>query len=197
MNPFNHESLTAAELKQDCLNYLNIYQKPVKSSRYFLGHIHDVNMERLANHFGVEKSTYKRVEINEMLLKKHLENGQKVFFCKKMPTDYVDDTVDLEQFDSFATAYHQLMFDLTEECIHSLKLVIPAKDGVESLIVSGGFARNRIFITYLASRFPEKRVYTSEIDNASALGAALVCAEEVYGQKKMQIDLGLKRWHAI
>jgi sugar (pentulose or hexulose) kinase len=197
MNPFNHKSLTAEELKQDCLNYLNIYQKPVKSSRYFLGHIHDVNMERLTNHFRVEKSTYKRVEINEMLLKKHLENGQQIFFRKEISTNYVDDSVDLEQFDSFETVYQQLMFDLTEECIRSLKLVIPAKDDVESLIVSGGFARNGIFMTYLASRFPEKRVYTSEIDNASALGAALVCAEEVYGQKKIQIDLGLKRWHAV
>lgn len=197
MNPFNHERLTKEELKQDCLNYLNVYQKPVKSSRFFLGHIHDVNVERLINYFGVESSFYKRIELNDMTCKSHLENGQQIFFRKKTLTSYVDDSLELGQFDNFETAYHQLMFDLTEECIHSLKLVIPAKDDVESLIVSGGFARNEIFMTYLASRFPERRVYTSDVDNASALGAALVCAEDVFGHKKMQIDLGLKRWYAV
>ncbi|GET28021.1 FGGY-family carbohydrate kinase [Prolixibacter sp. SD074] len=197
MNPFNHESLTEEELKQDCLNYMNIYQKPVKSSRYFLGHIHDVNVERLTNYFGAETSAYKYVGLNKMLLKKYLENGLQSFFRKKLLTSYLDDSVDLEQFDNFETAYHQLMFDLTEECICSLRLVFPAKDDVESLIVSGGFARNEIFMAYLASRFPEKRVYTSEIDNASALGAALVCAEEVFGHARKPVGLGLKRWYAL
>ena len=57
MNPYNHESLTAEELKQDCLCYMSVNRKPVKSSRFFLGHIHDVNVDLLESTFRVERGT--------------------------------------------------------------------------------------------------------------------------------------------
>jgi hypothetical protein len=56
MNPFNSEPLTAEKLKSDSLFYMSIQQKQVKSSRLFMGHIHGVNVQRLAKHFGVGKS---------------------------------------------------------------------------------------------------------------------------------------------
>ena len=196
MNPFNDEILTTEELKQDCLNYINIYQKPVKSARYFMGHIHDVNVERIMDHFGVDKSAYKTMKTNTELMKQHLLSGSKIFFKNGTPEGYLDDTADLAQFNDFESAYHQFMFDLSDECINSLQLVIPANDDVESLIISGGFARNGIFMTYLASKFPNKKVYTSEIDNASALGAAMVCAEQLF-ETEEDIDLALEQWFAV
>ena len=41
MNPFNTEILTAEQLDHDCLCYMSITRKPVKSSRLFLGNIHE------------------------------------------------------------------------------------------------------------------------------------------------------------
>ncbi|MGF7139894.1 FGGY-family carbohydrate kinase [Roseimarinus sediminis] len=194
MNPYNDEVLTADELRNDCLNYINIYQKPVKSARYFMGHIHDVNVERINTHFGAADDDYKKVLLSKSLLEQQMKSGRKVFFKKGTPEGYLDEAADLNLFADFNEAYHQLMFDLSDETIHSLQLVVPKHDNVSALIVSGGFARNPIFMQYLAARFPDKKVYTSEIDNASALGAAMVCAEDALGLSNLKPDLGLQRW---
>ncbi|MDA3881643.1 MAG: FGGY family carbohydrate kinase [Prolixibacteraceae bacterium] len=194
MNPFNDELLTADELRQDCLNYLNIYRKPVKSARYFMGHIHDVNVEVLNGYFNAPDNAYKLVKTDEVALKKYLKSGEKVFFKNGTPENYIDISADLSQFDSFEAAYNQFIFDLTVENAKSLKLVVPSNDDVESLIVSGGFARNPIYMKTLVSLFPNKKVYTSEIDNATALGAAMVCSDGIIDAGKSKIDLGLERW---
>jgi sugar (pentulose or hexulose) kinase len=84
------------------------------------------------------------------------------------------ETVDLKRFDNYQEAYTKLMIDLSEMCIQAIELVIPARDETETLYVSGGFARNPIFIYLLQLNFPDKKVLRSEIDNSSALGAAMV-----------------------
>ena len=63
MNPFNPiQCSTDAELKQDCLSYIAVNGKAVKSSRFFLGHKHDVNVERIEDYFGEERGSYKKVQ---------------------------------------------------------------------------------------------------------------------------------------
>jgi sugar (pentulose or hexulose) kinase len=47
MNPFNTEKLTAEQLDHDCLCYMSITKQPVKSSRLFLGHLHEVAVDKL------------------------------------------------------------------------------------------------------------------------------------------------------
>ncbi|MDX9882659.1 MAG: FGGY family carbohydrate kinase [Prolixibacteraceae bacterium] len=194
MNPFNDEPLTAEQLSRDCLCYLSVQQKPVKASRLFMGHIHDVNTERLSAYFKVDNSAYKKVRPNEKLIANYLAGGKtKIFFKNGMPVDYVDTTVDLSAFSSFDEAYSRLVYDLILLCAEAIRLVIPENDDVKQLFVSGGFARNEIFVRLLASFFPEKKVFTSEMDNSSALGAALIVWDAM-GEKKPEIDLGLKEW---
>jgi hypothetical protein len=174
MNPFNNEPLTAEQLKRDCLTYLSVQQKPVKSSRLFMGHIHDVNVARMSDFFKVEVDAYKSVDFHPHFMSDALNCNEKKFFRNGVPKQYVDRAVDLSQFPNFEAAYHRFIFDLTDECIQSMRLIMPSNDNVKAIIVSGGFARNEIFIRYLAAKFPDKAVYTSEIDNSSALGAAMV-----------------------
>jgi sugar (pentulose or hexulose) kinase len=194
MNPFNHSPLTREQLEQDCLAYMSIQQKPVKSSRFFLGHIHDVNVERLTEFFKVDKNTYKKVNVDAGLLEtcKEKNIGERVFFAGTMPEDFIDKDADLGKFGSFQEAYHQLMIDLTGLTADSINLVITPKDETKNLFVTGGFAKNSIFTSLLASRFSDKTVYTSEIANATSLGAALVlwkCFREV---EEPELDLGLQ-----
>jgi len=47
--------------------------------------------------------------------------------------------------------------------------------------VSGGFTRNKKFMYMLQKLLPNKKVVASEIDNASALGAAMVIWTETFG----------------
>ena len=176
MNPFNYEPLTYEQLEQDCLCFMSINQKPVKSSRLFMGRIHDVNVQRLSNHFNKEKNFYKQVRF-DMNLWSDLSLSKRKFFSQGVPDDLVDYNVDLSEFESFESAYHQLMADLTRLAKESIDLVIPENDDIDALYVSGGFARSELFVKMLAELYPQKKVYTTEMDNATALGAALM----VYG----------------
>ncbi|MFD2144567.1 FGGY family carbohydrate kinase [Mucilaginibacter antarcticus] len=46
LNPFDNTPLTAEELQQDCLNYIQYKGKPVKASRLFTGHEFDVGLKQ-------------------------------------------------------------------------------------------------------------------------------------------------------
>jgi len=191
MNPYNDEPLTADQLKKDGLCYMSTMQKQVKSSRLFMGHIHDVNSERIADYFGVKADYFKSVKANETLVQKLLH--KRVFFISGMPSDYVDSTVDLSSFVSYEEAYHQLIIDLTYLGLDSLQLVVPKKDLTRSIYVTGGFARNEIFVRLLAALLPWKSVFTSEIDNATALGAAMILWKKAFTGTETKLDLGLKK----
>ncbi len=186
MNPFNEEPLTMEQLNRDCLCYLGVHQRPVKSSRLFMGHIHEVNVERLCSHFSKDANYFKTVKANEVLMQSIL-GSEKIFFSKGVPGDFVDHSVDLSIFKSFESAYLQLMADLTRELADSVRLIIPENDVTKIIYVSGGFARNEVFVRILATLFPKKKVYTSEVDNATAMGAALMLWETMGIKEKPKI----------
>jgi sugar (pentulose or hexulose) kinase len=193
MNPFNHEPLTSEQLENDCLAYMSINQKPVKSSRLFMGHIHDVNLDLLVNHFKVNKNAYKNVKYDSSLIHKQ-NRGFYNFFKNGIHEDYKDTDIDLSVFKTFEEAYHQLVVDLTELCIKSINLILPEENNIENIYISGGFSKNEIFVRYLAFRMSNKHVFTSDFDNSSALGAALVIYNEFGVGVLPEINLGLKEW---
>jgi sugar (pentulose or hexulose) kinase len=196
MNPFNREPLTADQLKRDCLCYLSIQQQQVKSSRVFLGHIHDKNVERISKHFGVDSGYYKAVKADANLLSRMIDKNEKrIFFSASVPADYIDTSVDLGLFNSFTEAYHRLMRDLVSLAMESLRLIIAVDDKTKIVYISGGFARNEIFVKLITIWLPDKKVYTSEIDNATALGAAMVIWESAFETKSPELDLGLREWN--
>ncbi|MCW0482266.1 FGGY-family carbohydrate kinase [Gaoshiqia sediminis] len=194
MNPFNSEPLTADQLEQDCLCFLSPDKQQVKSSRLFMGHFHEVWAEKLARHFQVETGRFKTVSYDEGLVNSLAQQPSVFFPNGKESFEEGLKSVDLSVFTSYEEAYTKLVMELTELCIRSIQLVIPQKDVTQNLYISGGFARNEIFIRLLAKHFSDKKVYTSEIDNASALGAALVIAGTIGRKNLSQLDLGLKRW---
>lgn len=184
MNPFNSEPLTSDQLEKDCLAYMSIQQKPVKSSRLFLGHIHDVNVKRLNDLFAKDNSAYKSVALNEDIIKTLQRNnrGKRVFF----------EDGPRESFDSFEEAYHQLIIDLVDLTVESMDLVIAKEDSTKNIYISGGFSKNPIFLVLIARRFPKKSVFTSEVANATSLGAALILWKSIDEHFNPKIDLGLK-----
>ncbi len=193
MNPFNPEALTAEQLKKDCLAFMSIRQEPVKSSRLFMGRIHDVNVSHLNKLFGVSDSAYKAVALNEEMIRtlNRCREGKRVFFQEGVPMDYVDLSIVKETFHSFEEAYHQLVMDLVDLTEESIKLIIAKEDHTKNIYVSGGFSKNPIFLKMIASRFPDKGVYTSEVANATSLGAALVLWKGIEEDFNPAIDLGL------
>lgn len=194
MNPFNEEPLTAGQLKKDCLVYMSVQKKPVKSSRLFLGHIHDVNVKHLNQLFGTGDSAYKSLLPQKDLIRKlnQKSQGERVFFQEGVPGDYLDHTVNKDSFTSFEEAYHQLVMDLVDLTRDSIELILGKDDHTQGMFISGGFSKNPIFLLLLASCFPDKQVYTSEVANATSLGAAMVLWKGIDASFDAVADLGLK-----
>ncbi len=188
MNPFNAEKLTSEQLDKDCLCYMSITRQPVKSSRLFLGFLHETAVKRITEHFRKPEDHYKKVKASmEMIshLKKRFLQKRAYFKPEPDSRDLLD-YIDLYQFASFEEAYHQLMIELCDLTIEAINLVLPLNDETENIYITGGFSKNTLFCKIISEAYPLKSVYTSEIANASALGAALVLSES-----KADLNLGL------
>jgi sugar (pentulose or hexulose) kinase len=164
LNPFNDSPLTAAELEQDCLCYLEYQGRPVKASRLFAGQEHEQQTLRLADHFKVAADYYKDVEFDP-LLARSLETPA-------APSLSLFASRSLDSFPSYESAYHQLMLDLVAAQLQSTRLVLD-NTPVKRIFVDGGFSRNPLFMHLLAVAFPQMEVYAASVAQATAVGAAL------------------------
>jgi ribulose kinase len=112
--------------------------------------------------------------------------SKKVFFKHGPYSPSLNEYIDMYEFKSLEESYHQLMNELCDLTILSVNLVLPKEDDIATIYVTGGFSKNQIFLNLIAEAFPTKKVYTSEITNSSALGAALIIAGN-----KPDLNLGL------
>ncbi|MDX9904427.1 MAG: hypothetical protein RB288_10165 [Bacteroidales bacterium] len=193
MNPFDREPLTDAQLEAGNAEIMTVAGQQVKSSRFLLGEIHDRNVAMLDDHFGVTGELYKTIKIKSKKIAKMQANKRgRTFFRHGIPEGYADSEADLTHFLTYADAYHQMMYDLVDECMGAYRLIIPEDDNTEIIYVTGGFARNDTFMRILAARLPEKRVYASTIDYATALGAAMELYSEAFDAELPPVYLGLK-----
>ena len=193
MNPFNSEPLMADELANPNISLVNIEGMKVKTSRTLLGEIHDLNVGRLDDRFGVTGELFRTIRIKSKKIRRMLEYKHgRIFFRHGIPEGYVDSDANLSHFLTYADAYHQMMYDLVDLCMESYRSVIPAGDASEIVYITGGFARNDTFIRTLAARMPDKRVFASSVENATALGAAMKIYESAFGNPWPSVYLGLK-----
>jgi hypothetical protein len=178
MNPFNSETLTAEQLDRDCLCYMSITRQPVKSSRLFLGHLHETAVKLISDHFKKPEDYYKRIRADKKLsaILKTKYNNKKVFFKPGPYSPVLKEFVDMYEFSTFEESYHQLMNELCDLTILSVNMVLPENDDTSIIYITGGFSKNELFLNLISEAYPSKHVYTSEITNSSALGAALIVA---------------------
>lgn len=168
LNPFNHSPLTANELKQDCLCYLQYQGKPVKASRLFSGHEHEQQVKRIAEHFNVDSIKFRNVSFEKQVITK---------LKTSLPQDMNFADRDLSAFQSDTEAYHQLMLDLVRLQTISTELVLKGTP-VKRIFVDGGFSKNSIFMHLLAAAFTKIEVYAASMAQATAVGAALAIHQE-------------------
>jgi sugar (pentulose or hexulose) kinase len=185
-NPFSTLPLSAEELASDCLCYLTYEGKPVKASRIFLGHEHEMQVKLLTDHFGVAVDYYKSIRFDPAIFDRLDREGESRPFYPigmegtgPLPEKSIQQT-QLSSYDSMEEAYHQLIRYLVRWQLLSINLVDPAKT-VKNVIVVGGFTRNALFLEILKRSMRERRVLISDHPRASALGAAwLVCGRQAY-----------------
>ena len=190
-NPFDHSPLTQAELKRDCLCYITYTGNPVKASRIFLGHEHEVQVNAIRDFFKEPNDFHTKMKFNEQVYGRLAitHNTSKVIYPMSMegsgplPEKQVDQT-NWQSFDTAEEAYHQLVRHLVKWQMMSVNLVNPQQK-IKNLIVVGGFTKNPIFLEILKREAKQMNILLSDHPRAAALGAAwLVCGKEAYNGKK-------------
>ncbi len=174
LNPFNQTRLTADELAQDCLCYMEYRGKPIKASRLFAGYEHEQQVKRLATHFNTREDNYKSIAFDPAIVHKQqtATAGDNNEPAKTMMQESVFAKRNLSVFASYSEAYHQLILDIMVLQKSSTSLVL--KDcAVKKIFVDGGFGKNTVYMNLLAASFPQVEVYAASVAQASAIGAAL------------------------
>ena len=190
-NPFNDSPLTDKELAADCLCYLTYEGQPVKASRIFLGHEHEVQVQRLSAHFQVDGDAFKQIRFNPVVYDRLSAPDAlpRPFYPMGMEhtgplPEKPEALTRLESFSDFEEAYHQLVRYLVEWQMLSVQLVDPSET-INNVIVVGGFTKNTLFLETMKRRMKNRNVLISDHPRASALGAAwLVCGKESYAGKE-------------
>lgn len=173
LNPFNQTALTAEELQEDCLCYMEYRGKPIKAARLFAGYEHEQQVKRLAAHFNTPEEEYRKIVFDPLLarrlaatdpagLRKEGVLMQESLFGKR----------DLTAFKTYSEAYHRLMMDIMHLQVASANLVLQ-HGAVTKIFVDGGFGKNPVYMSLLAAAFPQTAVYAASVAQASAMGAAL------------------------
>src|SRR5450432_164763 len=75
LNPFNQTKLTAEELGQDCLCYMEYRGKAIKASRLFAGYEHEQQIKKLAGHFNTTEDNYKNIVFDTTTIQRLTETG--------------------------------------------------------------------------------------------------------------------------
>lgn len=161
-NPFNTKPLVKSELQEDCLNYMQYKGRPIKASRLFAGHEHEVEIKRISEHFNQPTSKFRSMYFDPQFLD-HLQDERNT-----VPFS----SIDLSSFSSHSEAYHYLMMNIILQQKSSTDLVID-NSTVRRIFVDGGFSKNSIYMNLLAHVFPDLEVFAASMAQATALGTAL------------------------
>jgi sugar (pentulose or hexulose) kinase len=196
LNPFNTSPLTKDELECDCLCYLQYRGAPVKASRIFAGHFHDVEVERIASHFNQKADRYLRLELNPDRFSKIDTQSVVGKDPKSVLKELPFSRRELSDFPDDESAYYQLLYDLVVQQYASTQLVIKGTT-VKRIYVDGGFGNNAIYMNLLAGLFPDVEVYASSIPQATAIGTALSIHDSWNGGQLPNDIIVLKRYAAI
>ncbi len=174
LHPFNDQSLTSAELNQDCLCYLSFQGKPVKASRLFAGNEHEQQIKLLAAHFQVDQNYFNTVNCNPNLLPELIEYRESINAeaSSAMLRQSAFSERDLNSFESYEAAYHQLIADIITQQVFSTNLLLKGSE-VKRIFIDGGFSKNPIYMYLIARTYPNLEVYAASVPQASSIGAAM------------------------
>ncbi len=188
LNPFNQIPLTKEELELDCLQYLSYEGKPVKASRLFAGHEHELMLKKIASHFAIKPELLRSTEFNAAIAANLIYPGSGTVSSNKLGVESSGfDKRILSNFDSHIEAYHQLIIDIVRQQVKSTGLVLK-NTNVKKVFVDGGFSTNSVYMNLLAAGFPQYDIYGTSVHQATALGAALAIHSS-WNKNQIPIDI--------
>lgn len=193
LNPFSNESLSENDLQNDCLNYMRIDGKPVKAARLFLGNEYRLQVEKIGAHFGKEYGYHRSIKFDEVMYYRLKSNNQYYFHFESinLPRNQPEAT-QLDIFENFETAFHQLMLELTELQIQSAQQAI-GDTNIKKIYIDGGFADNDIYIQLLLKHFKNYKFRTTKSPLGSSLGAAMIISDKEVNDDFLKKHYAMKK----
>ncbi|PCJ94483.1 MAG: carbohydrate kinase [Flavobacteriaceae bacterium] len=197
LNPFNDEKLTEDSISNNCLNYMQIDGRRVRATTYFLGNEYTLQVKKLSKHYGKEHGCHKEVKFNKNLYLQLVKNPSLHFrfeginVAREQPQEN-----NLNPFKTFEEAYHQLMIELIELQIASIKLAI-GNTSIKRIYIDGGFTDNDIFVKLIGHHFENYSVRTTASPLGSALGAAMVISKKELNKKFLKKNYQMKKLSPI
>jgi sugar (pentulose or hexulose) kinase len=191
-NPFNNIPITVDELKFDCLFFLNHFGQPIKASRLFSGYQLEEEIKRIAEYFNDKVNNIYNIEFDSEIANETLSNTFSLNLNENF-NHFQFSQRDLHLFSSKKYAYHQLLLDLAIQQYFSIRLVMKGTL-INKIFVDGGLSKNSIYMNYLASFFPNLKVYSATVAQSTALGAALVINSDWNTKTLYQPFLKLKEY---
>lgn len=183
LNPFNESKLTKKDIDNNCLNYMQIDGKRVKATRFFLGNEYKLQVKKLSTHYKKEYGAHRSVKFNKSLYLKLIKEPSKYFKFEgiRLKRNQLDET-NLQPFKTFEEAFHQLMIELIEIQIITIKMAIGETE-IKKIYIDGGFTDNDIFVKLIAHHFNKFKVKTTKSPLGSALGSAMVMGKKQLNKK--------------
>jgi sugar (pentulose or hexulose) kinase len=193
LNPFSERLLTAPELANNSLHYLRVDGEPVRASRLLLGKEYSNQVAALSRHFAVAEDQHRTIKADPELLRRLEQNYRPHYHFADLERRGDNPAItDYGAFPDFKTAYHQLLLELVEQQVYSLRAALGATP-VRKVFIDGGFAENDLFVKLLAHRLPEYKWRTTQSPLGSALGAALVIADQPVGKSFLKKHYALRK----
>jgi sugar (pentulose or hexulose) kinase len=191
-NPFANTSLTAVEVGQQCINYMGINGKPIKSTRIFLGSVYSRIVKEISEYYKVSSDYHKSVKFQKKLYSKIMLSFNPIYIkAGKGSMGLMRLNFETLNYKTFEEAYHQLMIELVLVQVENIHIAVGDLD-ISKIFVDGGFSDNDIFIKLLSSYLGHMKLRTSNCSLGSALGAAIVISDVKLNSKFLKKNYSLK-----
>ncbi|MFN7115533.1 MAG: FGGY family carbohydrate kinase, partial [Saprospiraceae bacterium] len=193
LNPFSQETLTEENLLLDCLQFMRVDGKSVNAARLFLGNEYRLQVEQLCAHYGKAYGYHRNIKFDEHLYHILKTNYQPYFHFTSihLPRKQPEKT-DLQAFDNFETAFHQLMLELVALQIQAAERAIGSTE-IHKIYIDGGFADNDIYIKLLCNHFKNYKLRTTQSPLGSSLGAAMVISDKAVNRDFLKKHYAMKK----
>lgn len=191
MNPRSDQLLTKEDVQNDCLFYMRINGKPVKSARLFLGNEYNLQIAKLSEYFNVPESYHKTVSFDQETYFELIKDFEHMYRWESFSDKDMPESTRIP-FDQFEHAYHQLMIELVLLQVRSIE--IAAGDAmVKKLYVDGGFSDNDVYIRLLSHYQRNVQLMTTDSSLGSALGAAIVISDAKLNPNFLKKNYAVKK----
>lgn len=191
MNPTSDQLLTKEDVQNDCINYMRINGKPVKSARLFLGNEYSLQIAKLSKHFNVHEDHHKTVSFDQETYFELIKDFEYMYKWESFTDENMPEHTQIP-FDKFEHAYHQLMIELVLLQVRCIEIAAEGT-AVEKLYVDGGFSDNDVYIQLLSHYQRNVQLMTTDSSLGSALGAAIVISDAKLNSKFLKKNYALKK----